>query len=253
MMIDNGDSFPVANTSLKESASSCNPVMRIPLGIPGLDDILHGGLPVGNNILVQGEPGTGKTVLAMHFLHAGIQQYRQPGLLILFEEHPSRVYRDAQIFGWDFHKHEEANMLRVIFTSPDVFVKEIENHYYAELVLQYGFQRIAIDSISHIELLNMDMPALRLELDKITNALRRHGLIALLTRERHTHHELAIHPAEYICDTVLTLSQRSGEDGHIRELEIWKHRGSSYVGGMHRFSIARGIILDRPGEGADTQ
>jgi len=242
-MIESSNTSMIADAS-PDTVPMHAPATRIPLGIPGLDEVLQGGLPAGNCMLVQGEPGTGKTILAMHFLYAGIQQHRHPGLLILFEEHPSRIYRDALAFGWNFREQEEAGMLRVIFTSPDVFIKEIENQYYAELVLNHGFRRIVIDSISYVESLGMDRLALRLELDKIINALHRHGLTALLTREYHMRHDPTIHPAEYICDTVLTLSLRVEGNRSIREVEVVKHRGSDYLGGTHRFHIGPGITME---------
>jgi circadian clock protein KaiC len=241
-MIERSDTTAIVDASTRVPERDA--LARVPLGIPGLDAVLQGGLPAGNTLLAQGEPGTGKTVLAMHFLHAGIQQYRQPGLLILFEEHPSRIYRDARAFGWDFRGQEEAGMLRVILTSPEVFSKELEHGYYAELVLRQGFRRVAIDAISHVEWLGMDACALRREMSKLVNALQRHGLTTLLTRECQMRYDPAIHPAEYICDTVLALSRRSDERGSIHELEVRKHRGSPYLGGMHRFYIKDGIVIE---------
>ena len=47
---------------------------RIQTGIWGLDDILNGGLPQGHLYLVEGDPGTGKTTLALQFLLEGIRQ-----------------------------------------------------------------------------------------------------------------------------------------------------------------------------------
>ena len=85
-----------------ERRGSADAFRRKPLGIEPLDRLLHGGLPEGNSLLVQGAPGTGKTILGMQFLQAGITQFDQPGLLVTFEEHPRRLYRDARALGWDF-------------------------------------------------------------------------------------------------------------------------------------------------------
>jgi C4-dicarboxylate-specific signal transduction histidine kinase len=47
---------------------------RARTGVPGLDDILFGGLAVGRLLLLEGSPGTGKTTMAMRFLMEGAQQ-----------------------------------------------------------------------------------------------------------------------------------------------------------------------------------
>ncbi len=72
---------------------------------------------------MQGAPGTGKTVLGMQFLQAGITQFDEPGLLVTFEEHPRRLYRDARAFGWDFEAHERNRKLLLVFTSPEAFLR----------------------------------------------------------------------------------------------------------------------------------
>jgi circadian clock protein KaiC len=48
------------------------PILRLDTGVTGLNDILLGGLPPGQMYLIEGDPGTGKTTLAMQFIRAGI-------------------------------------------------------------------------------------------------------------------------------------------------------------------------------------
>ena len=48
------------------------PETRLKTGMPGLDDILHGGLPTGHLYLVEGNPGSGKTTFGVQFLMAGV-------------------------------------------------------------------------------------------------------------------------------------------------------------------------------------
>ena len=52
----------------------------IPTGIPGLDDILQGGIPHGQRPPGRGQAGTGKTLLGMEFVYRGITAYDEPGL-----------------------------------------------------------------------------------------------------------------------------------------------------------------------------
>ena len=87
---------------------------RVHTGVAGLDEMLHGGFLEGSAVLVQGAPGTGKTTLGLQFLHTGIVEADEPGLLITIEEFPYSLMRDAQAHNWDLRALEEANKLRII-------------------------------------------------------------------------------------------------------------------------------------------
>jgi circadian clock protein KaiC len=54
-------------------------------GIAGLDDILTGGIPRGNVILLEGAIGTGKTTTGVEFVYRGASQFDEPGIIVVFE------------------------------------------------------------------------------------------------------------------------------------------------------------------------
>ena len=64
-------------------------------GIAGLDDILRGGFPQGNVLLVEGAAGTGKTLLGLEFIYRGITEHHEPGIIVTFEVAPRKLIRDA--------------------------------------------------------------------------------------------------------------------------------------------------------------
>ena len=53
-------------------------------GVPGFDEILGGGIRRGSSTLIEGVPGTGKTTVALSFLHQGAAIDNEPGLAITF-------------------------------------------------------------------------------------------------------------------------------------------------------------------------
>jgi KaiC/GvpD/RAD55 family RecA-like ATPase len=65
-------------------------VERVKTGIPGFDEILNGGIPKRNVILLSGGPGTGKSIFSMQFLWNGLQM-GEPGIYVALEEHPVQV------------------------------------------------------------------------------------------------------------------------------------------------------------------
>jgi circadian clock protein KaiC len=55
---------------------------RVQTGIPGLDEMIGGGIPRGRVVLVVGGPGTGKTILCAQFIYAGIVTFGETGAFI---------------------------------------------------------------------------------------------------------------------------------------------------------------------------
>ncbi len=218
---------------------------RTPLGIGALDRLLGGGLPEGNSVLVQGAPGTGKTVLGMQFLEAGITQRDQPGLLITFEEHPRRLYRDARALGWPFNEFERDRKLVVVFTSPEAFLRELVSDQYGRLIQDYGFGRVVVDSLTQFESYPSVSEQARVRFERVVNGLRREGVSVLMTRETETREApFRVTPEEYLADTIIQLENRrlaDTRDGRrTRLLEVLKNRGSAHSSSVHQFSIGPG-------------
>jgi circadian clock protein KaiC len=99
---------------------------RVPTGINGLDEMLGGGLLQNSIAVIKGAPGTGKSCMGMEYVARGITAYDEPGLIITFEEFPRQLYRDAVSIGFDLRDYEKENKLRTIFTTPSVFLREIQ-------------------------------------------------------------------------------------------------------------------------------
>jgi len=69
-------------------------------GIEGFDEITHGGLPRGRTTLLEGGPGSGKTLFALRFLVHGAQACAEPGIFVAFEETSKRIVANAESFNW---------------------------------------------------------------------------------------------------------------------------------------------------------
>lgn len=224
---------------------------REPLGIPLLDRLLQGGLPEGNSLLVQGAPGTGKTILGMQFLYAGISQQSLPGLMVTFEEHPRRLYRDARALGWDFEALERERKLLIVFTSPEAFLRELAADQYSQMIRDYGFGRVVVDSLTKFESYPDMAEQARVQFERIVNALRLDDLSVLMTRETESREApFRVTPEEYLADTVIQLEYRrlgDARDGRrVRLLEVLKNRGSGHSSSPHPFEIAEGGLHLQP-------
>ena len=125
---------------------------RAPLGVSGLDKMLDGGLIAGSIALLQGAPGTGKTTLGMQFLYEGVTQHDEAGLLVTFEQFPHTLYRDALAHGWNLRELEQEGKLRVVFTSPQVFLSSLQSPVSPinSAIRDMGVQRAVIDLLVNL-------------------------------------------------------------------------------------------------------
>src|SRR5580658_2900535 len=118
-------------------------------GIAGLDEILLGGIPRANVILVQGETGTGKTLFGTEFIYRGIVEFDEPGMIVVFETSAQKLMRDAAAMGWDLEALQTRKKLQIVFTSPEVLEQEVRSpdSLLLETAAEIGAQRIFIDGI----------------------------------------------------------------------------------------------------------
>ena len=225
-------------------------------GIGGLDEIFHGGIPRANMILVQGEAGTGKTLMGTEFVYQGVNLHNEPGIIVVFETNPDKLIRDAGLFGWDLEDLQRQKKLKVIFTSPQVLDAELRspNSLLLETATEMGARRIFIDGIG---LLNPEadrgarLPlsgpgSYRELLQQLLEGLHRAKLTAMFSHEIGSMDESlsTLQSAGFLADTVIELGRdRRNRLGH-RSVEIIKSRGQDYVPGKHTLRITAGEGLE---------
>jgi len=217
---------------------------RALVGIPGLDQMLHGGLASGSIALIQGAPGTGKTTMGMQFLHHGATQEEESGLLVTFEQFPHTLYRDALTHGWNLRELEQESRLRVVFTSPQVFLSSLQSPISPinSAIRDMNVKRAVIDSVTHFQTLTRNPVELRAFYNHLINGLRREGITSLLLSEdsgpdfvRGDRGRLA-----FVVDSVILLRYVEIESVMQRAVAVLKTRGSDHDPLIRRFEIQRG-------------
>lgn len=212
-------------------------------GIAGLDDILSGGIPRGNVILVEGAIGCGKTTLGVEFVYRGASQFDEPGVIVVFEVSPEKIMRDALRFGWDLRELERQGRLKIVFTTREVLKQELQqaDSVLLEEAASIGARRIFIDGVGRLVGAN-GAPESRAGFHVLTEGLQRENLTALLAVEAssfngNSHASL---PEESIADTVIRLKMEDAQRAVVRSIEIVKSRGQDFQMGRHTFRIIDG-------------
>lgn len=230
-------------------------VEKLPTGIPGLELIANGGLPKGRTTLVCGTAGSAKTVLAAHFLAAGIK-LGEPGVFVTFEESPTDIRRNMLGLGWNIPHWEAENRWAFVDASPSPEVEHFTVGQYdfgalvariEHAVKKVGATRVSLDSLAAVFSQFEDSGAVRRELHRVACALRDLQVTAILTAERAGEYgELARHGVEeFVADNVIILRNVLEEEKRRRTLEILKFRGTMHQKGEWPFTVVPnvGIVL----------
>ncbi|MCS4542396.1 MAG: KaiC domain-containing protein, partial [Euryarchaeota archaeon] len=86
---------------------------RIPFGIPGIDELTNGGIPLPSAILLLGDPGTGKSVITQQFIWEGLR-LGQPGIYFCVDHSPQSVRENMASFGWNVKPYEDKEELILV-------------------------------------------------------------------------------------------------------------------------------------------
>ena len=214
-------------------------------GIAGLDEILMGGIPRGNIILLQGVTGSGKTVMGIELICRGIKEFNEPGLIVVFETSPDKLIRDSATFGWNLDELQRQRKLQIVFTSPKVFEEELRSadSLLLEAAAEIGAQRIFIDGIGmldHFSTGGGSAPrGYRDRLHQLIETMSRENLTTILTHELGStaKSRAMVEAADFLADTVIQLNRERQNRRSCRSIEILKSRGQDFETGEHTLRI----------------
>jgi circadian clock protein KaiC len=222
----------------------------LPTGVDGLDDILGGGYAATHIHLIEGEPGTGKTTLALQFLRDGNARGER-GLYITLSESRTELLAAAASHGWsldgiDIYEFvppelslDPAQEQSVIYTA-ELELGETVRTVMAELE-RVRPVRVVFDSLSDIRLLAQTALRYRRQVMALKHYLSRHGATAVLLDDLNVHEDsLALHS---IVHCVIRLERVTPPFGtERRRLRVCKMRARDFRGGFHDFAIRTGGI-----------
>ena len=227
---------------------------RVSSGVDGLDEILQGGLSPDRIYLLEGNPGTGKTTLALSFMLQGAR-LGEKCLYITLSETAEELRAIARSHGWSLDQIEifELTPPEAKLDSDQHYTllhpSEVELSETTRLILgrieQLNPERVAFDSLSEIRLIAQDPLRYRRQVLALKQFFSGRRCTALLLDDLTSEsHELQVHS---ITHGVIVLERVTREYGaERRRLLVTKMRGSDFRGGYHDFVIQKGGLAVFP-------
>ncbi len=230
---------------------------RVKTGIPGMDEVLHGGIPERNVVLLSGGPGTGKTIFSQQFIWSGLQK-GEPGIYVALEEHPLQIRGNMAGFGWDVRKYEEEGLFAMVdaFTAGIGRSKEYEKYIVHDLtdirefidvlrtaIKDINAKRVVIDSVTT---LYINKPAMaRSIVMQLKRVLAGLGVTSIFVSQISVGERGFGGPGvEHGVDGIIRLDLDEIDGELKRSLIVWKMRGTSHSMRRHPFEITdNGIIV----------
>ncbi len=214
---------------------------RMAMGVPGLDDMLGGGLPNGYSLLVAGPSGSGKSILAATFLGEGARR-GEHGVIASFEQNPNRMRNPllAALVA-------SAQVSLVDSRSRDLSIDEILLQLLDE-IKRTGARRVVIDSLSGLELglAPTFREDFRASLARLVFALSGEGVTVLVTSEledRYTDLRFSPYGTAFMTDAIIVQRYIEVDSRLRRMMAVVKVRGSAHSDELREFTIVDGALV----------
>jgi circadian clock protein KaiC len=224
---------------------------RVPTGIEGLDNVLLGGFMREGFYLVQGDPGSGKTTLALQFIQGRLRAGERC-LYISLTESRRDLENACRSHGWSLDGLELKDLTRSfgeqsqssVFHPADTELTEIIKIVQGE-VERVRPQNVVFDGLSEVRLLAGDPLHYRRQLLSMKEYLARHRATVLLLDDKSSPYG-DVQPESLVGGNIMLERSLPAYGRARRRLFVTKVRGSHFREGYHDYEIVTGGVLVHP-------
>lgn len=235
---------PVAITSIDYACST----VRMSCGVPALDTMFNGGMLERSLWLVAGPTGTGKSLLATHFVAGGVVD-GQRCLLHSFEESHDQLMRNAAAWGIDLAAMERSGNLCIVATAPEAASLEDHLQRMKSTIEKFRPDRVAIDSLTALQRV-ATVKSFREYVLGLTFHIKLRSMLGMVTSARSNF--LEPEPTNELhvstISDAITLLHYVPEGGEMhRAVQVLKMRGSDHDKAIREYTITgRGMEIGEP-------
>lgn len=220
----------------------------LPSGIPGLDQLLGGGVESGSSTLILGPAGTGKSLLAVVFLVAAIARGEKAAFFV-FDEELGLLFERMKGLGIDLAGLQRDGKLFI----EQVDAAELSPGEFAHLVRKRvdssGVKTVLIDSLNGYQAAMPEENSLILHVHELLQYLNRQGAATFMTVAQHGLVGEMKTPVDvtYLADTVIVLRYFEAHGSVCRAISVMKKRTGSHEASIREYHIdGRGLTIGKP-------
>ncbi|MBW1680610.1 MAG: circadian clock protein KaiC [Deltaproteobacteria bacterium] len=218
---------------------------KLPTGIDRLDALLEGGYFRGSCVVVAGEPGTGKTLVASAF-SARACKAGERVFYLSFEESAEALVQNVRSAGVDLQPHREAGLLDIEALMPEAMGAEEHLLFLMDRVERTDPQHVILDAISACERMGGKRAAMEY-LMRTLHFLKTRGITVFLTNQTSgakSQLEISGNDISSMIDTVIFITYVQGDGETNRAIQVVKGRGMAHSNQFREFVITKqGLMI----------
>ena len=212
-------------------------------GIPGLDEILKGGIRKRSSVLLTGQPGSGKSIFGMQFLLQGAKD-GEPGIYLTSEESVESIREYADALGLDIDSFEKDG--KIVLLKQSITTRKILTlGLLTELIRKHMVRRVVLDSITLFQYGQQDRLAnFRKELLDFLDLMKEFNVTLVCTSEKPISDidRMEYEPQDFLFEGVIILMKIRKGSSFERVLHVAKMRGQEHLMDIYPFTIEKGGI-----------
>ncbi len=215
-------------------------------GTPGLDELFtKGGFIHNNSVLISGEPGAGKSIVAMQYIYNGARIYGETGVYVTSEQSVEKLRENAKELGMDFAELEEKGLVKLM-KIPITHGYELASDELMREIKKEEVKRVAIDSITPLENLSTDIRGFRVRILAFIETITAHNITLLVTAEKQKtdFDNMEFTPEDFLFDGLIMMGRLRKAVSFERVLSVIKMRGTKHSEELHPIEISNmGLVI----------
>ncbi len=215
-------------------------------GTPGLDELFtKGGFIHNSSVLLSGEPGAGKSIIAMQYIYNGARIYGEVGVYVTSEQSIEKLRENAKELGMDFSELEEKGLVKLM-KIPVTRGYEMASDELMKEIKKEGVKRVAIDSITPLENLSSDIRAFRVRILTFIETVTSQNITLLVTAEKRKtdFDNMEFSPEDFLFDGLIMMGRLRKAVSFERVLSVIKMRGTKHSEELYPVEINNsGLII----------